>query len=826
MQQRPLTTHVGVKKNSNAALSARVIPYEFDDASRNITIFDPNLPSPWINYLSNGSLHAFVSQTGGGCLWWRSPINFRLTRYRGWTHPTDGPGFYLYVREPDGAVWSPSFKPCETPLDRWQASHAPGVTAFSGRRGDIEVTQDLFVAQDCEALVWDVSVMNHGAESVTLDLFGYSELSLLEYPLESSWGYYVRHQFKTWFDEPSQSQLYLFHHESHPRLSDVPLVYFASDREIVSRSGDRQGFLGYGRTERNPAGVEKGHCGNGAAWGGDPCAAVQVRVKVEAGKRERLSFYLGVIPGAIADFSESKTKLCATLDRLRSRGFVQEQRAKLDAWWGKQFSGFDCKLPDADCERQIRTWTPVNCVQTGRYSRSFSQFASGLRGFGFRDTAQDMLAIVPRRPDWASAELMRLLNHQFADGHAVHTYFPEDRQDPSRTVHSDDHLWLPMLAHALVAETGNLDLLSARTPFLGDDGRSQGAEATVWEHLMAALDFTEAHLGSHGIPLTLHSDWNDCIGRFARKGKGESVMAAQQYVYVLRQMLELARARGDEKAAADISERLDRQADAISTRCWDGEWWRRGFDDDGSPVGSQLCAHGQIWLNSQTWSVLANCGTTDQQVSAMNSVARILDTELGVKKLHPSFPTFPEDADAFSGYSLGSGENGAIFCHANAWAVIAEALLGRPGCAWKYFRQLVPHLALQGCGIDRYQCEPYAYASSIIGPENPRFGLATLTHVTGTAAWMDIAASQYLLGIRPVLEGLKFAPCLPAEWHGFSATRLYRGCKLEIVVCNPAGGAGKVESLLIDGQHHPGDTLLPKWIAEKKTAQVELVWAR
>lgn len=826
MPNRPLSMADPSTQSGQATQSAGVSPYRFNDAARSISIFEPNLPSPWINYLSNGSLHAFVSQTGGSCLWWRSPINFRITRYRGWTHPTDGPGFYLYVREPDGTVWSPSYKPCETPLDQWEARHAPGVTTFTGRRGEIEVTQELFIAPDSETLVWNVSVTNHGAQAVALDLFGYSELGLLEYPLESSWGYYVRNQFKTWFDEPSQSQLYLFHHESHPRLSDVPLVYFASDREVVSRSGDRQGFLGYGRTERNPVGVERGDCGNGSIWGGDACAALQVRVEVAAGKTERLAFFQGVIPGAIADFAGSKEKLRDELTRLRTPGCVDEQRAKLDGWWREQFSGFDCQLPDADCERQIRTWTPVNCVQTGRYSRSFSQYASGLRGFGFRDTAQDMLAITSRRPDWARAEFLRLLNHQFADGHAVHTYFPEDKQDPARTVHSDDHLWLPMLAYALVAETGDLELLSTRTPFLAEDGRSQGAGATVWEHLLAALNFTRAHLGVHAIPLTLHSDWNDCIGRFAREGKGESVMVAQQSVFVLRQMLELAQALGDEKTMASLSEQMEAQLRALGAQCWDGEWWVRGFNDDASPLGSASCEHGQIWLNSQTWAVLAGCGTKEQQTTAMDSVARILGTERGIKKLHPSFPTFPEVADAFSGYSLGSGENGAIFCHAHSWAVIAECLLGRPERAWKYFRQLVPHLALQACGLDRYQCEPYAYASSIIGPENPRFGLATLTHVTGSAAWMDIAGTQYLLGIRPTLAGLKLAPCLPPEWSGFTATRLYRGCQLDIAVAKPAGLVGKVCALLVDGERHGGDTLRPEWIAGKKAARIELEWER
>ncbi|MFA6289778.1 MAG: hypothetical protein WC661_20545, partial [Opitutaceae bacterium] len=370
--------------------------YRFDDATKSISIFNPDLPSPWINYLSNGSLHAFVSQVGGSSLWWKTPINFRLTRYRGWTTPTDAPGFYLYVRESDGSIWSPTFKPSDTPLDHWEARHSPGSTRFIARRGELEVSLRLFVAPESETLVWDVTATNHGSGAVKIDLFGYVELGLLEYPLESTWGYYVRHQFKTWFDDTAQAQLYLFHHESHPRLADVPLVYFASDRPVASYSGDRQGFLGYGRTERNPQGVERGHCGNGSLWGGDACAALQIPLAIAPGCTERTALSLGVIPGALIDFEEAKKKLRTELARQRAPGFVETQSAKLDAWWNEYFSGFECSIPDADCERQISIWTPVNCVHTGRYSRSFSQYASGLRGFGFRDTAQDMLSIVGR----------------------------------------------------------------------------------------------------------------------------------------------------------------------------------------------------------------------------------------------------------------------------------------------------------------------------------------------------------------------------------------------------------------------------------------------
>jgi cellobiose phosphorylase len=364
-------------------------------------------------------------------------------------------------------------------------------------------------------------------------------------------------------------------------------------------------------------------------------------------------------------------------------------------------------------------------------------------------------------------------------------------------------------------------LLDEPTPFLAENGVDAGPNATVWEHLLAALDFTASKLGAHGIPLTLHSDWNDCIGKFARKGKGESVFAAQQYVFVLRQMLALAEAKADMTAWKKLQRTLDGQLTALAARCWDGEWWVRGFDDDGLPLGSKESKYGNIWLNSQSWSVLAGVGSRGQQVSAMDAVHRILNTERGIKKIHPSFPTFPEDMDAFVGYSLGCAENGAIFCHANTWAIIAEALLGRGERAWQYFRQLVPHLALQNAGLERYQAEPYAWASLVTGPENPRFGWANVTHVTGTAAWMDIAATQFLLGIRPELDGLRLAPVLPSDWKGFSAFRRYRGCQLEIEVRRAR--ADESPHLSLDGRRLEKSLVSAHALSGRLSAEVKLI---
>jgi len=707
--------------------------YHFDDARRSIVITRQDLPAPWINYLSNGHLHAFVSQAGGGCLWWQSPLLFRLTRYRLQHLPMDTPGFYLYVREQDGAIWSPTLRPCATPVDERRSEHRPGISTFAARRGTLRVELALFIPPDEHTLVWDVTVYNDGTRACAVDLFAYAEFGMLDWKQDTDWEYYVRHNLNVWLDEPGQAVVYLYHHHYHPRIMDAPLVWLGAAAPVVSFCGDRDAFIGPYGDEGRPAGVQRNRLGNEAIACGEPCAAVQTPLEVPPGGRVRTAYFLGATAAALPHWPDALGRMRATLAALRQPGRVDALRARLGRWWDEHLDVFHAALPDADCARMINIWNPVQSVHTGRYSRSFSSQASGVRGMGFRDTCQDMLAIAYRKPAWARATLLYLLSQQLPDGRTVHECFPGQQRAPDPHVHIDDPLWLPMLAYAVLAETGELALLDCAVPYLGADGRPAGT-ATVWEHLLAVTDFIEAHLGEHGLPLILLGDWNDSIRAFATPARGESMFAAQQYVYILGQLRAMAELRGESETARRLAALRDKQMQAMLACGWDGAWWRRGFDKDGNAIGSAACAHGKIWINAQSWAVIAGVGSRAQHERAMQSVYEMLNTDFGLKKLHPSFPSWPDVARPYSGYSPGCGENGAVFCHANTWAIIAEALLGNAERAWQYYRQLVPHLALHKAGLERYQAEPYAYVSNIVGPENNKYGWANVTQVTGTAA--------------------------------------------------------------------------------------------
>ena len=800
------------------------LPYCFDDARRVVTVTDPRLPQPWINYLSNGDFHAFVSQAGGGLAWWKSPLKNRLTRYRQYNLPIDSPGFYVYIREADGTVWSPSWRPVETKLDAWRAEHQPGLTRFVARRGDLEATLELFIAPGANSLVWDVTVTNYSGSAVKVDVFGYVELCLLDWKQDTDWACYVKHSLQVEWDEAAQAIVYLYRHfHFNPRLEECPLVHFAASAPVASWSGDRDAFVGNYRDERNPVAVERNACDKQPNFCGDPAAALQVPLSIPAGGSTRFQFFLSTEEHAIVAWPRALEAARTSLARLRAPGTVDKLKADLFAWWSTHLGVLQAQLPDADIARQVNTWSPVQSMHTARYSRSISQHASGVRTLGFRDTCQDMLALSYRRPAQAADMFRYLVSQQYEDGHTPHQCNPVEKLPAEARIHIDNPLWVPMLAYALVSETGDLTLLDEDLPWLSStDNLSPVGSASIWTHLLRITTFIEANLGAHGIPLSHAGDWNDSIGKFSKKGKGESLFAAQQYVFILQLLAKLALARADHPTAARLDALREKQAAAIHACAWDGAWWRRAFDDDGHPVGTSTSEFGKIWLNTQSWSILAGLGTPEQNLRAMDSVAEILDTNhCGIRKLAPSYKSFPEVLEPYSGYSPGCGENGSIFCHANTWAIIAEALQGRPEKAWHYYRQLVPHLALQKVGLERYKAEPYAYVSNIIGPENPKYGWANVTQVSGTAAWMDIAVTQYLLGLRPQLDGIRIAPCLPADWPGFTATRVFRGCAIKIEVRRAS--SGEALGLTLDGQALAGDLIPATVLAGKPTATAVLI---
>lgn len=769
--------------------------FAFDDTAREVRCLRHDTPTPWMNYLSNGTFHTMLSQAGGGLAFYKSPQIWRISRYRFFHLPTDRSGPYLYLQDrASGEYWCPTFEPALLHPTAWESAHGLGYTRFRAERAGLRAEATYFVGRGENALLWKLTLSNDSAETKGINLYGYVEFGMMEFMRELQWQCYNKHQVSVSYRDDLGALIYCYGVETQPKPDETPLVYFTADRQPTGYDGDRDEFIGTYRSESNPYAIEHGGCSNSTLQGGDPCGALQLAITLAPGQSETVHFFLGT--------GMNEDEIAASVTHCREANFVSDSFAELQQEWSDYLEHFSCELPDQDAARMINIWNPYQAQRNFLYSRNISYYATGtFRGVGFRDTAQDILAQIPFDVEASKEKIRLLLREQYQDGHANHYFFPTEGWPPVTTIHSDDHLWPIWAVWSVVMETGDLSFLDEVLPYY------DGGAATVYEHLRQAVDFTCAHLGVHGFPLMLRSDWNDQLFRVCREGKGESLWTAMQLGTMLLRLRELTCLMGRLEDAQEYTALYDTQQALINTIGWDGQWFRRAIMDNGLFLGTNENAQAKIWLNAQTWAVLSGMAEREKGIMAMNSVHELLDTELGIKKIHPAITDFPTPEDPLTNYHPGTGENAAIFCHANCWAIMAECLLGRGDQAYKYYQQLLPYVAMQKAGIWRYKAEPYVYASNLFGPESDKFGLANVSWLTGTAAWMYVAATQYILGVRPTWEGLLLAPCLPSDWPEVTINRTFRGCNYHICIQRTGVRQLVVDEEIIHGSvipHVPG----------------------
>jgi cellobiose phosphorylase len=251
----------------------------------------------------------------------------------------------------------------------------------------------------------------------------------------------------------------------------------------------------------------------------------------------------------------------------------------------------------------------------------------------------------------------------------------------------------------------------------------------------------------------------------------------------------------DAKAFAAIADKTKSQ---VNETAWDGKWYVRAYDDSGNPVGSSKCKEGKIYVNAQSWAVISQIASEERGLACMNSVKKQLDTEYGIMLLAPAYSKYCPEIGALTSYVLGLKENASVWSHANAWAILAECILGRGDQAYAYYKKLAPTTKNKIGEI--HKAEPYVYAQTIAGKDHPNFGMARQSWLTGTAAWMFKVATNWILGIRPQYHGLLVDPCIPKDWAKFEIIRHFRSSIYEIGVRNPDHVSNGIKNVTVDGK--------------------------
>jgi N,N'-diacetylchitobiose phosphorylase len=775
----------------------------FDDSKREYVIDNPKTPMSWINYLGTDTYASIISNNASGYSFYKSPQSGRMLRFRFNSIPMDRPGRYVYIRDDeDGDYWSASWQPVGKPLEQYRSvcRHGLGYTVFESDYRGISSNLRMFVPIDKPIEFWEVELENKSDRERKLSLFSYAEWCFWKMDQDLSNFQYILYTCRMNYQDG------IIDYQMSYLPPDDPRAFMTSTLPVESFDTDRECFIGDYHHEGTPVAVETGRCSNSIAYGGNPCAALHNRVTLKPGEKKYALFVIGI--GDAGTFGAECRRIYSDREK------VAEEFERVQTYWNQRLVKFTCKTPSNEMNTMINLWNQYQCHTTFNWSRSASfNEAGGRDGLGYRDTNQDTLGVVHSIPVQVRAKLIDLLKGQLSEGCAMHNFQPLTWQQGAHNIplpekiYSDDHLWLLLAIPAYIKETGDMDFLKTTVPY-ADQG-----EGTVYSHLKQALEFSWGKKGPHGLLLGLAADWNDCINL---KGKGESTWSTFLYYRALEEFIVLAKRYGQEQDAAhflayqrEIKENLDKFA-------WDGEWFVRGFLDSGRKLGSHESEQSKIFINSQTWAVVSQAAGLDKGKKAMDSLQKFLATEHGIVKNYPAYREYDPEIGYITNFPTGLKENAAIFCHANTWAVIAEAMLGRGDQAYRYYLSFLP--AAKNDSADLYTMEPYVYSQFITGKEHPyHFGRARNSWLTGTASWSFVAATQFILGVRSDYDGLVIDPCIPPDWDQYEVTREFRGKTFHIVIKNPDKVSRGVSSLTINGQKCEGNLIPLSLMAEQNT---------
>jgi len=748
-------------------------------------------PAPWSNVVANAGFGFVATEAALGFTWSQNSYQNRLTP---WSNDpiVDPPGEAVFFRDDQtSSGWSgiPSAAERNTTS---RSRFGQGYVVYSHTQQNLESEITAFVPTHDPIKIVRVKIRNTAKTKRQISVFYYVEWCLSDNRSRSvgqivttrdaiSGAVFARNAFRPDFGH---------------RVAFI-------DTSTAERwvTGDRASFLGRNRTMADPIALQFVHLSGRVGSALDPCGAIQVRMNLDPGQSGEVAFTLG------EGIDEESAR--SLLLKYRSAEAVKAAFEEVRESWDRLLTTVQVRTPDASLDMLINRWLLYQTLSCRVHARSAFYQSGG--AYGFRDQLQDVTALLHCDPQLVRTHLLRAASRQFVEGDVQH-WWHEPGGEGVRTKIQDDRLWLVYAAMHYAKTTGDWQVFEESVPFIeerapGPDEESvyerptlSQATASLYEHCVRAIDRTLA-VGSHGLPLMGTGDWNDGMDKVGPRGQGESVWLGWFLGLVLRDFSAFARQRGDTSRAELYEQATSRLARALDG-AWDGEWYRRAYFDDGTPLGSKTNAECKIDAIAQAWSVISGLGGEQRQVASMEALEKHLvdsDARL-VMLLTPPFDRAEPNPGYIRGYLPGVRENGGQYTHAALWVVLAEVMLGRADRACDLLSFTNPiQRSLTSDAVRRYRTEPYAVAADIYSAAG-HVGRGGWTWYTGASGWMYRVVLEHILGIRREGDVLRIDPCIPANWKTYDVILRVGSTRYSITVNNPSGINRGIRSIELDGE--------------------------
>jgi cellobiose phosphorylase len=755
-----------------------------------------NTPAPWVNVISNKNFGFHVSELGSAYTWCKNSRENKLTPWSN-DYVTDRLGEALYIRDEDTAeIWSISPKPIRDDGE-YIIEHGKGYSTFRHMAKGIIGDMTMFVPMNDNVKIIRVKLKNISNTKRNISLTYYSQLVLGVVPRET-----VNH-IVTYIDEDNK-----FMYANNPYNSNFGRVFAylkIQGGNEESFSGDRKEFIGRGGSIEKPIAMDKKALSNNIGAGLDPCMVENAKIVLLENEEKIINIILGE--------GESIEEIEKVLGKYSNEHKITNELEKTREYWKEMLGKIKVKTPDETMDIMLNGQLMYQAIACRLWARSAFYQSGG--AYGFRDQLQDVMPLCFIKPEMTREQILINASRQFIEGDVQHWWHPVV-DSGIRTRFSDDLLWLPYVVSDYIKNTGDYSILEEEVSYIEDEPLKEGEDerynvakksdkfGSIYEHCIKALE-KGLKFGVHNIPLMGSGDWNDGMSTVGNKGKGESVWLGWFLYSILKDFKDICKYKEDEYRSQRYSELSDFVSENIEKNAWDGNWYRRAYFDDGTPLGSSKNDECKIDSLAQSWAVISKAGNVSRAKIAMKSLEKYLvkEDKKMVLLLSPPFNNSKLEPGYIKGYIPGVRENGGQYTHAATWVILAMAKLNESNKAWKLFNMINPINHTKTMEETKtYKVEPYVMAADVYAEES-NMGRGGWTWYTGTAGWMYRVGIEGILGLKlSGGKGFEIHPCVPEDWNEYEMYYTHEKCKYKIKV-----ERGSEKGVTLDGKQLKTDLI-------------------